>query len=76
MNSILQENEKDTYWLVAQGPNIVSFFLLFSSSQSENGDEFKSDGMTFTHSAEIWTDHVCSLLHAFCDNNTTGLLTD
>ena len=25
MNSILQENEKDTYWLVAQGPNIVSF---------------------------------------------------
>ena len=51
------------------------FFLLFSSSQSENGDEFKSDGMTFTHSAEIWTDHVCSL-HAFYDNNTTGLLTD
>ena len=44
------------------------FFLLFSSSQSENGDEFKSDGMTFTHSAEIWTDHVC-LLHAFCDND-------
>ena len=72
MNSILQENEKDTYWLVAQGPNIVSFFLLFSSSQSENGDEFKSDGMTFTHSAEIWTDHVC-LLHAFCDNDQVYL---
>ena len=61
-----------TLLYMAQGPNIVSFFLLFSSSQSENGDEFKSDGVTFTHSAEIWTDHVC-LLHAFCDNDQVYL---
>ena len=69
MNSILQENEKDTYWLVAQGPNIVSFSYYSPPHNLKMEMSLKSDGMTFTHSAEIWTDHVCSLLHAFCDND-------